>query len=182
MDILAVNGSPRKDGSTATALNAAVSSMGGGDIVNLGDLRILHCRGCDVCKEGNGCIIDDDMSSLYRRIRECDFLMISSPIYFGEETGLFKNFLDRFYAFVTVQDGVRKVNFGRPKKGSILLTCGAQDGDMRYQNISIHLMDVMKSMGISDLSYAILPGASPDTVLDTDFFKDYLDALDFQMM
>lgn len=180
--ILAVNGSPRKDGSTRKALQNAMDSVGGGDLIDLGDLQISGCRGCNSCKADGECVLNDDMSQIYKKIDECDMLMIASPIYFGAESGLFKNFLDRFNAFIYDHNGTMGASVGKGKKASILLTCGSPDGHMTFQGVAVHLMGVMKALGMNDVSSAILPNASPENVLTTDFFKDYLDALDFQMM
>lgn len=186
MKSLIINGSPRNGGTTSKALNAVAESLkaNGGtvEMVHLGSLNISHCRACMHCKTEGKCKINDDMTLMYDKIRGSDMLIFASPVYFGAETGLFKNFLDRMYAMVTKKDGVPQADLGAVKKGSILLTCGAPDGNMTYQGVTGHLIAVFRYMGITDVSSVILPGATMENVLETEFFKEYLEALDFQMM
>jgi len=94
---------------------------------------------------------------------------------------LFKNFIDRLYALVSNKDGVRVVNFGKPKKGIAAVCCGAPDGNMIYHGVMSHLVIVFRAFGITDVSSGVIPKASPDTVKDSEFLKDLLDAVDFQL-
>ena len=185
-NILAINGSPNSYGSTAKALNAVAEEMMVGDysteVVNLGELNIAHCRACMNCKKTGECAIVDDMVPLYEKIREADVLIFGTPVYFGAETGLFKNFLDRMYAMIQIKNGVRTPEFGRPKKGSVMLTCGAPDGDMMYHGVVTHLLSLLRSFGISDVTSAIIPKANPETIFELPQYDDYVGALEFQLL
>jgi len=183
-NMLMINGSPRSNGSSAEILKMIAKKIPKGysaEIVNLGELKISHCKGCKYCKANSKCVTDDDMTSLYKKIQDCDAIAFSVPVYFGAETGLFKNFLDRLYALVDVKDGVRTVRSGKPKKGIVAINCGAPDGNMLYHGMMTHLFTVLKSFGVSDVVSGIVPKASPDTVKDSQFLKDLLDAVKFQM-
>jgi len=182
--ILMINGSPRSNGSSAEILKIIAkknSKNYSSEIVNLGELKISHCKGCKYCKANGKCVIDDDMTSLYAKIQDCDAIAFSVPVYFGAETGLFKNFLDRLYALVDNKDGVRTVRFGKPKKGIVAINCGAPDGNMTYHGMMTHLFTVLKSFGVSDVVSGIIPKATPETVKDSQFLKDLLDAVKFQI-
>ena len=183
--MLMINGSPRSSGSSAEILKIIANKVSpkgySFEIVNLGDLKISHCKGCKYCKANGRCVTNDDMTLLYAKIQDCDAIAFSVPVYFGAETGLFKNFLDRFYALVDVKDGVRSVRFGKPKKGVVAINCGAPDGNMLYHGMMTHLFTVLRSFGVSDVVSGIIPKATPETVKDSQFLTDLLDALDFQM-
>ena len=181
MKVLAINGSPRNNGSTAKAISLVAEKLGNADVevVDLGKMRISHCVACMRCKTEGKCAIDDDMTSLYAKIRESEMILLASPIYFGMETGLFKNFLDRMYAMGPA--GQRKADVGKLCKGSIILTCGAPTGDMIYGGVSAHLMAALKYFGITDLSSMIIPGAKPEGIQDSQHFSEYIEALEFQL-
>ncbi len=99
MKVLAVCGSPRK-GNTEQMLDWVLDSCRAGgadvDIVNLRELNIGHCTGCDVCfGTGRPCAVDDDMEGLVTRLLECDALILGTPNYFTNVSGLMKVFIDR---------------------------------------------------------------------------------------
>ncbi len=48
-----------------------------------------------ICHEKNECVIDDDMNKLHKKLLEADVIIIGSPNYYGNVSGLMKNFIDR---------------------------------------------------------------------------------------
>ncbi|MFA5452342.1 MAG: flavodoxin family protein [Candidatus Methanomethylophilaceae archaeon] len=183
--MLIINGSPRKNGSNSVILKMLSEKASKFDYkpetIDICDLNINGCKACMACKTSGICAQKDDMLPLYDKILTADMLVIASPVYFGGETGQMKCFMDRFYAMVSNKDGKRIVNFGNVRKASIVLTCGAVDGQMRYGGILTRLMATMKSFNIIDVSGSIIPGASPDKIPEMDFVKDYLDSIEFQL-
>jgi multimeric flavodoxin WrbA len=183
--MLMINGSPRNNGSSAEIIKAIAENASekgfACDIVNLGELKISHCKGCRYCKAHGKCVIDDDMTPLYKKIQDADAIAFSVPVYFAAETGLFKNFIDRLYALVDMKDGVRSVRFGKEKKGIVAVNCGAPDGNMTYHGVMTRLMHILRSFGVTDVSSGIIPKASPESVKDSQFLKELLEAFDFQM-
>ena len=183
--MLMINGSPRSNGSSAKILNIIAENCSPKgyecEKIDLGGLDIKHCKGCMYCKKNGKCVTDDDMTPLYAKLQDADAIALAVPVYFGAETGLFKNFIDRLYALVDNKDGVRTVRSGKPKKGVIAINCGAPDGNMTYHGMMTHLFTVLKSFGVTDVSSGIIPKASPDTVKDSQFLIDLLASVDFQM-
>lgn len=66
--------------------------------LSLADLDIKYCIGCNACQknEGNQCVLKDDMNQIYDAIGKCDNIIIMSPIYMNQITGILKNVFDRF--------------------------------------------------------------------------------------
>lgn len=104
MKVIAINGSPRKSWNTATlienALEGARSHGAETSLVHLYDLTYKGCTSCFACKIKGGksygvCAIQDDLTPVYREIREVDALLIGSPIYFGNVTGELRSFIER---------------------------------------------------------------------------------------
>ena len=84
--LLILKGSPREKGnSNVLADRAAAGALEAGaevESVYLHGLDIRPCDGCDLCKEnGEFCVIDDDMQSLYPKLLEADAMLLASPIY-----------------------------------------------------------------------------------------------------
>lgn len=46
--------------------------------------------------QGNQCVLKDDMNQIYDEIGKCDKIIIMSPIYMNQITGILKNVFDRF--------------------------------------------------------------------------------------
>lgn len=103
--IFAINGSPRKNGNTAQllqkALEGAASVGAETELIQLADLKFSGCRSCFSCKRlanpSFGCAIKDDLSELLMELVDADGIVMGTPIYFGAETGLYRNFLERLY-------------------------------------------------------------------------------------
>lgn len=103
MRVLAVNGSPRKNGNTAALLEHALSgarSRGAeGRRVDLYDLRYRGCVSCFYCKRKDRphgtCALRDDLSPLLAEIRESDAVIFGSPIYYDNITSGMATFLER---------------------------------------------------------------------------------------
>jgi multimeric flavodoxin WrbA len=182
--MLMINGSPRNNGSSAEMLKIiAEKSAEKGyecEIVDLGKLKISHCKGCMSCKSTGKCCNNDDMTALYDKVQNADAVAFATPVYFAAETGLFKNFIDRLYSLVDRKDGVRTVRFGKEKKGIIAISCGIPDGNMVYLGMLTRLVTTLKSFGVNDIASGIVPKPAGN-IRDSPFMKDLLDAVEFQL-
>ena len=99
--IVAINGSPRKNGDTADLLKKVLKSVEkrGGEtaMVHLGEKDIKPCRGCyssgERCKYP--CNINDDMRELHELLLKADGIVLGTPTYWFAPSGLMKTFIDR---------------------------------------------------------------------------------------
>ena len=103
--IYAINGSPRKNGNTAQllqkALEGAASAGAEVKLIQLADLNFSGCRSCFACKKlanpAPGCVLKDDLAEILKELLQADGIIMGSPIYFGAESGLYRNFLERLF-------------------------------------------------------------------------------------
>jgi multimeric flavodoxin WrbA len=92
---LFISGSPRK-GNTEFALSKIYESLDAEkDLILLREKNIKHCQGCLGCHENPVCAINDDMKEILEKMKWADVLIIGSPNYFENITGLLKDFMDR---------------------------------------------------------------------------------------
>ncbi|HXZ23470.1 MAG TPA: flavodoxin family protein [Methanomassiliicoccales archaeon] len=168
MKIVAVNGSPRKNGNTARMLNEVTgfAKERGAEVrqFDLVDLHIEDCRGCRVCRNQEKCAQDDDMTELREEIKRCDFLLIGSPIYLGAETGLTKCFADRLFALMGPGNGPGsfKSRLTPGKKAEVIFTCGQQDGNVVYNHINVRYYNLLvRNLQFDDVRTFIIGGANP---------------------
>ncbi|MCG0277793.1 MAG: flavodoxin family protein [Thermanaeromonas sp.] len=100
MKILAINGSHRKGRNTAKMLETVleeVRSLGAEtELLELSDYNIKPCRACNHCLRVIECSIeDDDMKLIADKMLAADAIVLGSPVYISNVTGLMKNFMDR---------------------------------------------------------------------------------------
>lgn len=101
MKVLMINGSPNKDGCTARALEEvgfALKSDGVDyEIMQVGNLQISGCVGCGACSKLKKCVNDDAVNIALDKMKECDGIIIGSPVYFASANGTLISFLDRLF-------------------------------------------------------------------------------------
>jgi len=100
--VVGINGSPRKNGKTVQLLQKILKSAkkAGGKIklLHLSDYEIKPCIGCysiDPKKCVYPCRIKDGMQTLYPLLEKADAIVLGSPVYWFNMSGLMKNFIDR---------------------------------------------------------------------------------------
>jgi len=101
--IIAINAGPRKGWNTDLLINrAADGAREAGAEVEVIDLYKLEkftgCRACFGCKREPNygrCIVKDGFTDVLEKIRQADGLIIGSPNYLGEMTGVFRALYER---------------------------------------------------------------------------------------
>ncbi len=99
MNILAVNGSPRRHKNTETVLEHAVRGAGGSRIAQLYPMRWSGCIGCYKCKKRDKvsslCRFEDELTPLLEEAQEADVLLVATPVYFFTESAATRAFIER---------------------------------------------------------------------------------------
>jgi multimeric flavodoxin WrbA len=100
--VLGIAGSPRCGGNSDLLLQQAIdgAAIEGAQtrIVSLDELKIAPCHHCDKCLQKGECATEDDMQWLYQELREADYLILASPIFFMGVTAQVKTMIDRCQA------------------------------------------------------------------------------------
>lgn len=101
MKVLMLNGSPRPEGNTFTALSevAKVLEYNGIEVefVQIGNKPVRGCIACGNCGKTGKCVFDDDVNAVAGKFKDCDGLVIGSPVYFANAAGSLVSFLDRLF-------------------------------------------------------------------------------------
>ena len=104
MKVLLVNGSPRANGCTHTALaivKEALEADGvGAELIDLGSRPVRDCVACGKCRGRGACVFDDDVvNTLIEKAKGADGFVFGSPVYYAHPSGQLLSVLDRaFYA------------------------------------------------------------------------------------
>ena len=167
MKIVIINGSPRSDGATAAILHGIEKELRslGVDVefYDLGTLDMNQCKGCCACYRTGSCFMDDDAEKISRAIAEADGLILGSPTYAGNVSGLMKLLIDRGHFVieqllkgkycVTVATGE---NYGSRDVGKILeklvLYSGGQLSDRVVIDVPFNSIRTESPIGLSSAS------------------------------
>ena len=128
--ILVLLGSPRKKGNSTTLAKQIIkgAEAEGAEVesIYLNGLQIKPCQGCYACKkkDSKGCVVDDDMQSLYPKIIASDALVIATPVYWFNMTAQTKIFMDRCFGLF---DAEFTVNPLYKKRVAIAMSYGDTD-------------------------------------------------------
>ena len=101
MKVLLINGSPRREGNTAFALQqmADIFTAYGveSEILQVGSLAIRGCVGCGSCYKQHKCVFEDLVNETAARLEEFDGIVVGSPVYYASPNGTLLSFLDRLF-------------------------------------------------------------------------------------
>ncbi len=103
--------------------DGAISAAHEAEFISLKDKNISFCRGCLKCQKQGKCILSDDMQELIEKVSRAHTLVLCTPIYYYEMSGLLKTFLDRCNPLY-----VRDYNF----REVYLITASAEDSKTVY--------------------------------------------------
>jgi multimeric flavodoxin WrbA len=141
MKVIAVNGSPRKKGNTATllakALEGAKSKGAETELIHLYDLNYKGCISCYACKLKTAktigkCAVRDELAPILDRIADADALIMGSPLYLAMITGEMKSFLERLtYPYVSYARNYPSSLFSKKFSVGFIYNMGVTDAAMK---------------------------------------------------
>ena len=99
--VLLLNGSPKANGCTATALNEMISVFNEEgiktEIIHVGNKDIRGCVSCGYCEKNGKCVVNDLVNEVAGKFEEADGLVVGSPVYYGSPNGTILSFMDRLF-------------------------------------------------------------------------------------
>lgn len=105
MKIVAILGSPRRDGASSRIAEAFMDRARkfGCETSTyfLNEMQFKGCQACHACKgRSEVCVLDDDLSTALSALVEADVAVFATPVHFGDASGQFKSFFDRTWSLV----------------------------------------------------------------------------------
>jgi multimeric flavodoxin WrbA len=106
--ILAVSGSPVKEGNMEAFLGKMLEGVSGQgvltEIVALSRMRVEDCVHCNFClarqKPGKYCALKDDAQEIFDKAEAADIIVLGSPVYFMRTSARLAALIDRLRVFV----------------------------------------------------------------------------------
>jgi multimeric flavodoxin WrbA len=148
-----ISGSRNPEGQTARAIDALARGIGNAkgivDTTFLPEKRIERCRQCEadgwgICRDGSGCVIDDDLQSVVDSIVQADGVVFATPVYFSDMSESLRAFLDRFRRFAFKGGGSQGIT-AKPA----LLLCVAGGGGGGAPLCLIQMEKITSTIGFS---------------------------------
>ena len=178
MTIIALYGSPRRQGNTASLLKAAVAgAREAGAVVeevSLRDLKISPCLEIYACKKEGQCAIKDDFALLADKLLAAEAVMLASPIFFYAVSAHVKALMDRCQSLWVKKYWLEKQPLGKldNKKPGLFLAVGATRGKNLFVGAEHSVRYFFDTFNVTlwrSLGYRGLDGA--DEIMA---FPDYL--------
>ncbi|MDT8719453.1 flavodoxin family protein [Clostridium sp. 19966] len=174
MKIIAINGSARKNWNTSTllkkALEGAEAAGAETELINLYDLEYKGCISCMACKVKNGkslgrCAVNDGLKPVLDAIDKCDGLILGSPIYFGNITGMMRSFWERLIFQYLSYDDYSKTLFNGKMKTAFIYTMNGPEAmfetmgyakvfEMYESTLKMHFKNAVSMMSTETLQVA----------------------------
>lgn len=102
--IVILNGSPRRNGNTSGLVRAFTEGAErAGHTVTEFFLSGMDIHGCKGCFGGHSsracpCVQKDDMEKIYPAVRDCEVVVLASPLYYWNLSGQLRTAIDRLFA------------------------------------------------------------------------------------
>lgn len=159
MKTLIFDGSPRKEGNTASLIHEFTRNLEGEfKIIDVFESNIHSCIDCRYCRNHDGCSQRDDMQEVYGHISRCDNILIASPVFFTELTGQLLAVASRLQTYFCARYFRKEEPIAKVKKGGIILL---QGGTYKAEKAADTAAVLLKTMNATRIAPALF-------CLDTD--------------
>lgn len=159
MKVILINGSPNAKGCTYTALEEVSKTLKSEgietEIIHVGHKDIRGCIGCRQCKTKGKCVFNDIVNDIAPKFKECDGIVIGSPVYFASANGTLVSFTDRLFYSMTA-DKTMKV-------GAAVVSCRRGGNSATFDELNKYF--TISQMPIASSQYwNMVHGNSPEEV------------------
>ncbi len=166
MKILAINGSPHKEGNTFHAIKLVTDELENEgietEIVQVGNKIIRGCAACYRCTKNRDekCVLpDDNVNEWIQKMKNADGIIIGSPVHYAAISATLKSFLDRAFYVSGGNSGMF-----RHKVGAGLVAVRRSGGMPAFNELNNYLN--YSEMVIATSNYwNVIHGATPGQVL-----------------
>ena len=143
--IVILNGSPRRKGNTSELVRAFTEGAeSAGNTVTEFFLSSMNIHSCKCCFGGHSskdcpCVQQDDMNEIYPQVKECDVIVLATPLYYWNMSGQIRTAIDRLFA---LEEGDGNLLRGHDRASALLMAAeghGFEDVLSYYGHLMEHL-------------------------------------------
>ncbi len=165
MKVIAINGSPHKEGNCFHALSRLGGVLNGEgidfEILHIGGKVIRGCTACGTCgkRQDGTCLYGEDgVDEAVAAMRGADGLVLASPVYYSGVAGTMKSFLDRCF-YVAGASG----SLFRHKVGAALVAVRRSGGSSTLDCLN-HYLNYSEMLVATSSYWNIVHGRKPGEV------------------
>ncbi len=114
MKVLVINGSPRANQCTATALDEVMKTLQAEgvetELIHVGKTAVRGCIACNYCRTHGKCMFNDIVNETAEKFEEADGIIIGGPVYYASPNGTLLSFFGQAvfqHAFLQTYEGRR---------------------------------------------------------------------------
>lgn len=143
--IVILNGSPRRKGNTSALVREFTKGAeSAGNMVTeffLDSMDIHGCKGCFGGHSGKACpcVQKDDMAQIYPAVKDCDVIVLATPLYYWNMSGQIRTAVDRLFA---LEEGDGNLLRGHGRSCALLMAAegnGFEDVVLYFDHLMEHL-------------------------------------------
>lgn len=155
--IVILNGSPRKKGNTSALIKAFTEGAeSAGNAVKEFFLDSMNIHGCKGCFRGHSnqecpCVQKDDMSKIYPSVRDCDVIVLASPLYYWNMSGQLRTTVDRLFA---LEEGDGNLLRGHNRSSALLMAAEGND----FRDVLLYYDHLMEHLKWKNLGHVLAGG------------------------
>lgn len=143
--IVILNGSPRQKGNTSALVREFTKGAeSAGNAVTEFFLDSMEIHGCKGCFGGHSskacpCVQKDDMAQIYPAVKDCDVIVLATPLYYWNMSGQVRTAVDRLFA---LEEGDGNLLRGHGRSCALLMAAegnGFEDVVLYFDHLMEHL-------------------------------------------
>lgn len=154
MKIVILTGSPHKNGTSNTLVNAFIrGAEEQGHSIKRFDIPFLDvhpCIGCDHCGMNGPCVFNDDMPNILDTILESDMIVFATPIYYFGFSAQIKSAIDRFYS--------RNGQIQRKHLKSVFIATAWNNDEMVMSGMEKHIHILIDYLNLDNVGLLLAKG------------------------
>ena len=162
MKVVAINGSPRREGNTYHALKMVGDELVANgiefEIIHVGNKMIHGCMACNKCavNKDEKCVVKtDDLNLWIAQMREADGIIVGSPVHYSGIPGTMKSFLDRAFYVAGMNGGLF-----RHKVGAAVVAVRRTGGSATFDSLN-HFLNYSEMVIATSNYWNVIHGRTP---------------------
>jgi multimeric flavodoxin WrbA len=165
MKVVAINGSPKKEGNTYHALRMVGTQLEENgidfEIIHIGNKEVRGCLACGNCaknKDEKCTTTGDNLNEWIQSMKNADGIILASPVYYAGIAGTMKCFLDRAF-YVSGSNG----GLFRHKVGAAVVVVRRTGGSVTFDSLN-HYLTYSEMILATSNYWNIIHGRTPGEV------------------
>lgn len=166
MKVIAINGSPNKEGNTWHALNIIGATLKEQniefEILHIGNKAVRGCLACGTCRKtmDEKCVTTTDpLNDWIQVLKTADGIILGAPVHYAGIPGTMKSFLDRVFYVAGSNEGLF-----RHKVGAAIVAVRRTGGSSTFDGLNHYLTYSEMIMATSNY-WNVIHGRTPGEVL-----------------